>query len=57
MTFDSNKQPDRRRTGAKKVTKQEAEIALSRLRIAAEAGDPLANWALVTLSMKAAANA
>lgn len=57
MTFDSNKQPERRRTGAKKVTKQEAEMALSRLRIAAESGDPVANWALVSLSMKVAANA
>jgi hypothetical protein len=57
MTFDAAKQPARRRGPAKTVTRQEAEMALSRLRIAAEAGDPLANWALVTLSMKVAANA
>lgn len=57
MTFDSNKQPSRRRSPNKSVTRKEAEMALSRLRIAAEAGDPLACWAIISLSPKVAENA
>lgn len=57
MTFDAVKQPARRRGPNKSVSVKEAEMALSRLRIAAERGDPLACWAIISLSQKADAHA
>lgn len=57
MTFDSVKQPSKRRGPSKSVTRQEAETALARLRAAAELGDTMANWALVSLSVEAAKRA
>lgn len=57
MTFDPVKQPARRRGPNKSVTLKEAEMALSRLRMAAERGDPLACWAIISLSQKEASHA